>query len=158
MHGHHARVGEQIVQQGKDGFLILARIGGVGDQDQLAVKVQRDHGFAAATVAGRISLEGGAVEHCPRGRKTVQLFPLGAAQQVADEQPVPRQFRHHAQINAVGRVGAGVKILHKIIAALHMGQHIGVKLIKSGGRHGGVVFPPDRPFDRRGSHHELVFR
>ena len=41
-------------------------------------------------------------------------------------------------------VGTADQILNKNIAPLKIGQHIGIERIEPFGRHGGVVFPPDR--------------
>ncbi len=158
MHGHHALGGQQIVQDGEDRFLVLAGIGGVADQHGLLVEIQRDHGFRAAAVTGRVGLERRAVDDRPFRGEAVQFCARRAAQQVADEKPVPGQFGDHSHIQAVHRVGPGVKVLHKKIAAPYMRQHVGLQPGKGLGRHGRIVFPPDRVLHRRRAHHELVFR
>ena len=104
----------------------------------------------------RVRLEAGAVDDGPFGNEPVQLFPRRAAQQMADEQPVPGQFRHHPHIQPMHRVGPGIKVLHEIVAALHMGQHVRMQPVEPLGRHRRIVLPPDRLFHRRRTHHMLV--
>ena len=102
------------------GVMGVACIGGSADQDQLFVKIQRDHRLGAAAVARRIGLKAGAIDHGPFGGKCRQFFGLGAAQQMGDKQAMPCQFGHHAHIKAIGRIGPAEQILHEIIAPLHM--------------------------------------
>ena len=105
---------------------------------------------------GRISLERGAVDHGPLRHEAIQLGPLGAAQHVADEQPMPSQLCHHPHVQSVNWIGAAKQILHEILAPLHMGQHICIQTVKRIGCHRRVVFPPDRLFDPGGADHEFV--
>jgi hypothetical protein len=92
MHRHHALAGQDVVQQREDRLLVLARVFRVGDQDQLLLEVQRDHRVCAAAVPFGIGLEARAVDDRELGYEGVKLRALGTAQQVADEQVVPRQF------------------------------------------------------------------
>ena len=103
-----------------------------------------------------IGLEAGAVDDGEFGHEPFQLRRLRAAQQVADEQPVPGQFRHHAHVQPVVGIGAAEQILHEIVAALHVGQHVRVQAVEGLGGHGLVVVPPDRVLDLGGANHELV--
>ena len=43
----------------------------------------------------------------------------------------------------MGGVGAADQILYKVIAPLHVLDHVGVKRVKTRRAHLGVVFPPD---------------
>ncbi len=80
----------------------------------MSVEVQRDHRFASGSRGGPGSaLNDGQLMIVQSGDEAVQLVPRGAAQQVADEQAVPGQFGHHAHVQPVRRVGAGVKVLHE---------------------------------------------
>ncbi len=99
MHRHDAFFGQQIVQQGKDGLFVFARIFGTADQDHLAIKVQRNDGFAAAVVLGGVRLKAGAVDHGEIRDKAVQFFAFWAPQHGADEQTVPGQFGYHADVD-----------------------------------------------------------
>ena len=69
---------------------------------------------------------------------------------------MPGQFGHHAHVDRQFGVSPGDKILHEVITALHMGQHVGIKRVKAFGGHGGVVFPPDAVFDVCSAHDMLV--
>ena len=156
MHRHDALFRQQIVQQREDRLLVLARIGRVADQDQLAREVQRDHRLAAAAVAHRIGPEARQVDDGIFGRETRQLVLGRAYQQGADEQVVPGQFVDDPHVQAVVGIGAAEQILHKVITALHVVQHVGIQPVKGLGRHRLVVFPPDRVLDLGGADHELV--
>ncbi|OIQ68780.1 hypothetical protein GALL_496230 [mine drainage metagenome] len=157
VHRHHALGGQDVVQQGEDRLLDLASIGGVADQDQLAVEIQGDHGFRAASVAGRISLEGRAVDDGEFRQEAVQLGARRATQHVVDEQAVPGKFRHHAHVKTVRRLSAGKQILHEIVAPLHVGEHVLIQTLERVRRHRRVVFPPDRVFDRGMTNDMLIF-
>ena len=104
----------------------------------------------------RVGLEGRAVDDREFGDEVVQILTRRTAEEVADEQPVPGEFRHQTNIQTMFRVGPAVKVLHEIILALHMGQHVGMETIERLGRHRLVVLPPDRILDRRGANDELV--
>jgi hypothetical protein len=158
MHRHHALAGKDVVQQREDRLLVLARIFGVGDQDQLLLEVQRDHRVCAAAVPFGIGLEARAVDDRELGYEGVKLRALGTAQQVADEEVVPRQFADNTHVEAMLGIGAAVEILHEVFPALHVFQHVGMQAIKGVWRHGRVVFPPDLVLDGRRADHELVLR
>ena len=130
VHRQDTFVGQQVVQQREHRLLVLARVFGIADQDQLFVEIHRDHGFASATMPHRVCLERRAVDHRPFRHKAVQFRPVGTPQQVTDEQGMPGQLGHDAYIQPVQRIGPGVKILSKIVATLHMRQHIGVQPVK----------------------------
>ena len=98
MHRHDALFWQQVVQQRKHRFLVLASVFGAADQDQLAVKVQRDDGLRAAAMLGRVGFERGAVDDGEVRHEICQLGRLWAAQQVADEQAMPCKFGHNAHI------------------------------------------------------------
>ena len=70
---------------------------------------------------------------------------------------MPGQFCNHAHVDRIGRIGAANQILHEIIAALHMGQHVGVERVKALGAHGAVVLPPNRIGHAGGFDHMLIF-
>ncbi len=71
---------------------------------------------------------------------------------------MPGQFGHDAHVQPVRGIGACIKVLYEIVAALHVLQHIGMQAVKGVGRHGGIVFPPDGVFHRGRPHDKLVFR
>ena len=60
MHGHHALLGQQVVEHGEDRLLHLARILRAADEDEAVGEVERDHRLAARAVAGGVGLEGRA--------------------------------------------------------------------------------------------------
>ena len=43
VHRHHPRLWQQIIQQREHRFLVLTRIGGIRDQDQLFVEIHRNN-------------------------------------------------------------------------------------------------------------------
>ena len=157
MHRHDALFGQQVVQEGEDRLLVLARVFGAADEDHLAVKVHRDHGLAAAVVLGRIGLEAGAVDDGEIGGEVFQRFGIGAAQHGADEKPVPCQFCHHPHIDRMFGVGTANEVLDEVILTLHMGDHVLIKRIKPFGRHLSVVFPPDAVGHAVGLDHMFIF-
>jgi hypothetical protein len=69
--------------------------------------------FSAITVLGpaavplRVGAERGAVDDREVGLERVEIVAVGAAQQVADEEAVPGELRHHPHVEPVRRVGAG---------------------------------------------------
>ncbi len=156
VHRHHALFRQDVVEQRKDRFFVLAGIGGIADQNQLLVEVQRDDGFRTAAVFRRVGLEAGAVDDGEIGHEAGQFRGLGAPQQVADEKPVPCQFRHDPHIKAQRRISAAIEVLNEIVLAFHMLQHIGMKPVKGFGLHRLVVFPPDGVFHRGGAYDVLV--
>ena len=156
VHRHHAFARQDVVQQGKDRFLVFTCVFSAADQDDLLVKVQRDHRTRATAVFLRVGLEAGAVDDGELGRKRVQFFARGAAQQVADEQAMPCEFGHHTHVQTVFGVGAAKQVLNEIITALHVLQHVVIQLVERGGLHRFVVFPPDAVFDRGGANNKFV--
>ncbi len=156
MHGHHALAGQDVVQKREHRLLVLAGIGGVADQDQLLLEVEGDHGFRPAAVALRVRLEARAVDDGEFGDEIVQLLARRTAQEVADEKAVPGKLGHHAHIEPVLRIRAAEKILHEVVAALHVVEHVGVEPVEIRRVHRPVVVPPDRVFHRWRAHHELV--
>ena len=156
VHRHDAFFGQHVVQKREDRLLVLARIFGAADQDQLAVEVQRDHRFRTTAVTLGVGVEGRAVDDGELGFELVQLVAIGATQQVTDEQVVPGQFRNHAHIQTVGRVGAAIQILNVVIVTLHVLQHVFVKNVELGRIHRRVVFPPDVRLDAGGFDDEFI--
>ncbi len=158
MHRHHALGRQQVVEQREHRLLDLARIGGLADQDHLLVEMHRDHGFRAAPVARRVGLERRRVDDRPFRDEGIKLVARRTAQHVADEQVVPGKFGDNPHVDPVCGISSGVEVLHEQVAPGQMRDHVGLQPVERLGRHRAVVFPPDRPFDRRGAHDELVLR
>ncbi len=118
--------------------------------------MEGDDRSAPATVTRGIGGERGAVDDRPVRRKGVKFRPVGPAQQVTDEQTVPGQFRHHADIQPMCGIGPREKVLHEIVAAPHVGQHIVIQPFERLGGLACIVFPPDVVFDGRRAHNMLV--
>ena len=106
---------------------------------------------------GRVSLEARAVDHCKVGNKAIERLALWAAQQVTDEKVVPRQLCHHAHIDRQLRISSAHQVLHIVVTALHMGDHVFIERIKPLRAHLGVVFPPDCVSHRGGFDNMFVF-
>jgi hypothetical protein len=158
MHRHHTLFGQEVVQKGEDRLLVFAGILGVGDQDQLLFEVERDHGIRPAAVPFRVGGEAWAVDDREFRHEAVKLGPLGPPEKVADEQVMPGELTDHTHIETMLGVGAAVKILHEVFAALHVLQHVLMQAVEGVRCHRGIVVPPDLVFDRRGADDELVFR
>mmetsp|Transcript_888 Transcript_888/g.1700 ORF Transcript_888/g.1700 Transcript_888/m.1700 type:complete len:535 (-) Transcript_888:1108-2712(-) len=156
MHRHDAFAGQDVVEQGEDGLLVLARVFRVADQDQLLLEVQRDHRLGGTPMARRVCLETRAVDDGELGNEGRQLFGVRATQQVADEKVVPCQFGDHANVEPMLLIRAAEQVLDVVIAALHVLQHVGVQPVEGVGRHGGVVVPPDVVLDLRCPHDKFV--
>ncbi len=103
VHRHHAPVGQQVVEDGEDRLLVLARIGGARDQHELLLEGDRDHGLGTAAVPGRVGLEARAVQDGEARHEARELGALRAAQQVADEEPVPGELGDHPDVQPVVR-------------------------------------------------------
>ena len=121
MHRHHALFRQEVVEQRKDRFLVLAGIGGVGDQDHPAVKVQRNHRFAAAAVDRRIGAEAGRLDNGVTRLEAGKLIPGRANEHVPGEEVMPRLLRHDTDGQAVLLVGACIEILHVDTPVLKIG-------------------------------------
>ena len=147
MHRHHPFARQDVVEQGENRFLVLPGIGGAADQDDFLFEIQRDDRLTPAAVARGIGLEAGAVDDGEFRHERVEFRWLWSAQQMPDEQPMPGQFGHNADVQPVCRISAAIEVLDEILAALHMGQHVGVQNVERLRRHRRVVLPPDRIFD-----------
>ena len=104
MHRHYAFDGEQIIEDAEHRFFHLSCVSGAADQDQLFSEVNRDHGFAAATVARRISPEAWQVNDRVFGNEARQLVSRWPNQQSANKQIVPRKFVDYPNIDPVLRL------------------------------------------------------
>ena len=91
MHRHHALFRQQVVEDGEDRLLHLAGIMRAADEDEAVGEVERDDGFAARAVAGRIGLEARQVDDGEFRREAQALRRHD--QQVLDEQRVPGTAR-----------------------------------------------------------------
>ena len=91
------------------------------------------------------------------GMKLGELGPVRAAQQVADEQAVPGELGHHADVQAVLGVGAGVEVLHEELGAADVVAHVGAERARRPPAPSAALFvPPDVRLDRGLADHELV--
>ena len=143
MHRDHFFFRQEIVQDGEDRFLDLARIRRAADQHALACEIEGDHRFAAAAMELRIGLEAGQIDDREFGRESRQLFRLRADQQLVREQSVPSIFRDDAYGQTMVRIGAGEQILDIKFAPLGISHHRGVQRLGVLGLHRLVVVPPD---------------
>ena len=107
---------------------------------------------------GGISLEAWAIDHSKIGREIVKLGAVRTAQKVPNEQSVPGKFRYHAHVDRMRGIGAPDEVLHKVVPAFHMFEHIGVKRVKAFGAHFGIVVPPNGISDAVGLDNVFVFR
>ena len=105
----------------------------------------------------RIGLECRAIDDRELGNKCVEFRALRTAQQVADEEIVPCQFADHPHVKPMFCVSTAIKVLHEVLATLHVFQHVSMQAIEGVRRHWRVVFPPDVILDRRRADDELVF-
>ncbi len=71
---------------------------------------------------------------------------------------MPCHLGDDAHVEAVRRVGPAEQVLHEIVAALHVGHHVGAQLVPVSGRHGRIVVPPDRPLGRPAPDDVFVLR
>jgi hypothetical protein len=86
----------------------------------------------------------------------VQLRPVGADQQVADEQRVPGKFGNNAHRQRVGRVSAAAQVLHEKVLVLGVGDKVGIERLELCRRYRLVVVPPHLVFGIGVAHDELV--
>jgi hypothetical protein len=77
VHRHDALFGQQVVQQREHRFLVLARVFGAADQDQLACRSSARSPSRTGSRGGRVGLEAGAVDDGEIGHEAVQLLALG---------------------------------------------------------------------------------
>ena len=75
-----------------------------------------------------------------------------------DDQAGPGHFGHDADVQAMLWIGAAEQILHEILFALHMGEHVLLETLETLGRHGAIVLPPHLVLDRRFADDMLVLR
>ncbi len=97
-----------------------------------------------------------AVDDGELGLESVELVAFGAAEHVADEERMPGKLGHEADVKAVVRVGSGIHVLHEVVAALHVRDHVVVEAVEGLGFHRRVVVPPDVVLDRGRAHDVLV--
>jgi hypothetical protein len=85
MHRHHLLRRQQIVEDGEDGLLHLARVARAANQDDLAGEVAGDDRLAPRAVPFRISAERWQIDNRQFRSKVRQLFHQRADQEIADE-------------------------------------------------------------------------
>ncbi len=158
VHRHHALAGQQVVEDREHRFLVLAGIGGAADQHHLALEADGDDGLGPAAMPGGIGLEARHVDDGELGIEGRQLRPLGATQQVPDEQAVPGQLGADPDVQPIGRIGAAEQVLDEQFAAGEMRDHVHAQTLEGVGVHGLVVLPPDGGLDGGFADHELVLR
>jgi len=125
------------------------------------MRMSRRSKLKAMTVSDRQPWRAGsakarAVEDRPVDREIREFRPRRAAQQVADEERVPRKLGHDPDPEAVRRISARVEILHEPLSPPHVGAHGGLEPVEGLGRHGPVVVPPDGRFGGGAAHDVLV--
>ena len=74
MHRHHSLGWQQIIQNAEHRFFHLTGVGSASDQDKLFGKVNRNHGFAPATVACRVGPKAGQIDDGIFRNKSGQLI------------------------------------------------------------------------------------
>jgi len=141
----------------KTDFLVCTVVGVPGDQHDLGGQVTGDHGLGDRAVALWVGGEAGQVDDGEFRREVGLLLRGCLDQEMLDEEGVPRQLGDDPARQAVGQVGAAVKILNKELLALGMGQHVGQQRVELGLRHWRVGIPPDGVFGLGGADDKLVF-
>ena len=158
MHRHHVMRGQLPVEEGEHGLLHLAGVARIGDEHDLAGEVERDDRLRARAVALGVGDKGRAIENGHVRHEIGEFGLLRADQQIADEQRVPRKFANDAGLDAQGRVGAAVQILHEHVLALAMLKHVGKQQVEMFRGHGLVDVPPDILVHDSVANGELVLR
>ena len=78
------------------------------------------------------------------GTKPASSSRVGAAQQMADEEPVPGELGDDADVQPVGGVGAGVEVLHEELGAADVLAHVGEKPVEGARAPSGRCSPTRR--------------
>ena len=113
MHRHDALRRKNEIQQAEHRLFHLAGIGRTADQNDFALEIHRNHRFAAGSVTFGVGAKARQVDDRVLGRETGQLVGLGAHEQGADKQIVPRKLVDHAHPQAVLGLRAAVEVGHE---------------------------------------------
>ena len=156
MHRHHPLGRQDVIQDGEDRLLHLARIGGAADQDQFLGEIDRDHGLAGRTMFGGVGIEAWQVDDGEFRIEISEVFDGGPDQELVHEQRMPGIFGDDANLDAVGKIGAAEQILGEQFLAFGEGHHVGIQRVEMGWAHRLVVVPPDIGFAVGVLDHEFV--
>ena len=159
VHGKHAGLGEQVVHDGEDALLDLARVLAAGDEDHPLIEVHQDGSFAMDAVHLGDALEAGGGNDGEAGDKSVQLLLGGAEQQLVHEHILAGQLVHHPDGKGILGVCAGKAIEDKDLPALEIGGHLVVNVIEFFRGNGDIdLTPVDVVMDGGHVHHKAVVR
>src|ERR1043165_10010239 len=106
LHRHDAALREQIVEDGEDGLLRLARVRGAADEDEALIKIHEDEGGRGGAVLRGVGAEARNVDDGEFGRVLLSAFVV-VTEHRAREERVPGQLRDDADGQTVTRVRAG---------------------------------------------------
>ena len=113
MHWHDALRRKQEIEEAEHRLLHLAGISGAADQDDLLLKVDRDHRLAPAAVTRRVRFEARQVDDQIFRLEIRQLVGFGADKQGADEQIVPGQLVDDPDADPVLGLRPAIEVGHE---------------------------------------------
>jgi hypothetical protein len=159
VHREDAAQREEVVEDGEDRFLDLARVLRASDEHDAAGEVEDDEGFGACAVARGIRGERGRVEDVEVGAVGGQRVVVGTEEKVPREEGVPGALRDEADREALFGIGAGGEVLHPELLRGEMSAHPLEEGLEARGIERLVdAAPGDLRFGRLIADDELVLR
>ena len=147
VHRQHAARRQDEIQIAEDRFLDLAGIGGAADQHQPLGEIDEDEGLRVDPIEFGDREEIRCVQDREGRLEPFQLGHRRTDEHVARKQAVPGAVADHPHRQPVGRIGAGIEVLHEQLAPLQIGEHALVQAGEALGRHRLVdLAPPHRVF------------
>ncbi len=158
VHGENIPLGQNVVEDGEDGFLHLARIARAGDEHDFALEVDDDGVFGVRSVLSGVRMEARNEEQRELGHVVFRLLRVRPDEQLPREQTMPGALRDHANRHGVFRVRAREAVVDEQILALKERQQLRVEPGELLCRHRLVHRSPIHDgFGHLVAHNELVF-
>ncbi len=159
MHRHHVLSRQIEIQRSKYGLLHFTRIRRATDQNDFASEIDRHHRIRplSTAVAFGIGPERWKIENSEFRNKVLQIRPLGADEQLTNEQRVPGKLGKDACLDSVFGVGAAIQVLSIELLAFGVLQEIGKKIVEILRRHLAIAVPPYRIFRKVIDDSVLIF-
>jgi hypothetical protein len=100
MHRHHLLRRQEVVENGEDRFLHLARVARAPDQDDLARKVAGDDRLGARSMPAGVGAEGRQIDDREIGHEGAEILRRRTDEEIADEERMPGVFGEDAGAQA----------------------------------------------------------
>ena len=157
MHRHHVAQRHEIIHDGEDGFLDLARIPRAADEHDFTRHVHEDERSATRSIARGLGDEFGRVDH-GKFRREIDRRDIGCDEEIAREERVPCVLRDDANGQTIPFVGTDERIECVDLALGKIRRHTPEQSVERFRVDRFVrVAPIDMRFASRFAHEKLIF-